>query len=211
MSINSTFKEVVVNNLRIIGAMLICAVLSILTNPASASTISGAPVNLHVGHPDDWVAPWDGGLTSISDAVEYPDYWGASHDIGQVAPGTGVLTFQTDNSLLTSTNTMFSDCCGFNGFIYEFPTLNIISASLASTNKPDIFASSRIVLLSPTLIGLDASGLGWGINVPGGINAPDQLIVSIDFQTAVPIPAAVWLFGSGLIGLIRLARRKVST
>jgi hypothetical protein len=26
--------------------------------------------------------------------------------------------------------------------------------------------------------------------------------------TAVPVPAAVWLFGSGLIGLVGFARRK---
>ena len=26
--------------------------------------------------------------------------------------------------------------------------------------------------------------------------------------TAVPVPAAVWLFGSGLIGLVGIARRK---
>jgi len=208
MYINSISKGVVLNNLRVIGAVLTCIVLSILTNPVLASTISGAPVNVHVGDPDDWLPAWDGGLTTISEAVEYPDYWGASHDIGQVAPGAGVISFQTDDSPLTATNTWFNGCCGFNGFIYEFPTLNIISASLLSTNKPDVFSDSRIVLFSPTLIGLDAGGLSWGYNTPGGINAPDQLIVNIEFQTAVPIPAAVWLFGSGLLGLIGIARRR---
>jgi len=29
-------------------------------------------------------------------------------------------------------------------------------------------------------------------------------------QTVVPVPAAVWLFGSGLIGLVGMARRKKS-
>jgi len=29
-------------------------------------------------------------------------------------------------------------------------------------------------------------------------------------QTAVPIPGAVWLFGSGLIGLVGMARRKAT-
>ena len=33
-------------------------------------------------------------------------------------------------------------------------------------------------------------------------------IDDIRYETVVPIPAAVWLFGSGLIGLIGLARRK---
>jgi hypothetical protein len=29
--------------------------------------------------------------------------------------------------------------------------------------------------------------------------------------TSVPLPAAVWLFGSGLLGLVGIARRKNST
>lgn len=209
MHINSIIKGVILVNSHLIGTVCACVVLCYLSLPAKASTISSAPVNVHVGAPGDWVPAWDGGLTAISDAVEYPDYWGASHDIDEVASGSGVIQLQTDNSSL-ATNTQFSDCCGFTGFIYEFPTLNIISANLSSTNMPDIFTSSRIVLFSPTLIGIDASGLAWGFNVPGGINAPDQLIVSVDFQTAVPIPAAIWLFGSGLIGLIGVARRKKS-
>jgi len=58
MYIKSFFKGVVLNNLRIIGAVLTCATLSIFTNPALASTISGAPVNIHVGDPGDWVPDW---------------------------------------------------------------------------------------------------------------------------------------------------------
>lgn len=32
--------------------------------------------------------------------------------------------------------------------------------------------------------------------------------LDINFTTAVPIPAAIWLFGSGLVGLIGISRRK---
>jgi hypothetical protein len=53
--------------------------------------------------------------------------------------------------------------------------------------------------------------------------AYDLMVVKVDFslsadstvglsgfvqQVVVPVPAAVWLFGSGLIGLIAVARRK---
>jgi hypothetical protein len=37
----------------------------------------------------------------------------------------------------------------------------------------------------------------------GGSGAIDNIRYSV-----IPVPAAVWLFGSGLIGLIALARRK---
>ncbi len=36
-----------------------------------------------------------------------------------------------------------------------------------------------------------------------------QYGIEISRVSAVPVPAAVWLFGSGLLGLIRIARRKV--
>lgn len=52
-----------------------------------------------------------------------------------------------------------------------------------------------------------------GPNNSGNFNsreAPTGTIPSleINFTAAVPIPAAVWLFGSGLLGLIGVARRK---
>jgi hypothetical protein len=35
----------------------------------------------------------------------------------------------------------------------------------------------------------------------------DDMLVRAEF-TVVPVPAALWLFGSGLIGLIGVARRR---
>ena len=46
-------------------------------------------------------------------------------------------------------------------------------------------------------------------NIPGvadgSVNIEPQLAVSV---AAVPLPATLWLFGSGLLGLIEIARRK---
>jgi hypothetical protein len=43
-----------------------------------------------------------------------------------------------------------------------------------------------------------------------GVNAGGEGIEKKGFYTvtAVPVPAAIWLFGSGLLGLIGIARRK---
>lgn len=47
-------------------------------------------------------------------------------------------------------------------------------------------------------------------NLPAGytVNSADGLIVNNQWPVAVPVPAAVWLFSSGLLGLIGVARRK---
>ena len=42
----------------------------------------------------------------------------------------------------------------------------------------------------------------------GGNSGFDGTITSISASTVVPVPAAVWLFGSGLLGLVGIARRK---
>ena len=44
-----------------------------------------------------------------------------------------------------------------------------------------------------------------------GIFAPDGtgLVAALGQVAVVPVPAAVWLFGSGLLGLVGVARRKV--
>ena len=43
----------------------------------------------------------------------------------------------------------------------------------------------------------------------GTTNGYDVLITADTFTPAVPVPAAFWLFGSGLVGLIGLARQRV--
>jgi len=51
---------------------------------------------------------------------------------------------------------------------------------------------------------LSSSDVGdWGINTPAYFAIDNLTAVS-----AVPVPAAVWLFGSGLLGLVTVARRR---
>jgi len=50
----------------------------------------------------------------------------------------------------------------------------------------------------------------WFVHGPDRTPAPDFTPPGSDFggQAAIPVPAAVWLFGSGLLGLIGVARRR---
>jgi hypothetical protein len=53
----------------------------------------------------------------------------------------------------------------------------------------------------------DTPGRAYAPEIPDVV--PDHTFPGSDFgQAVVPVPAAVWLFGSGLLGLAGIARRK---
>jgi hypothetical protein len=51
--------------------------------------------------------------------------------------------------------------------------------------------------------------IAWEDLPGGGDRDFNDLVVEVGFEP-IPVPAAVWLFGSGLLGLIGIARRKVA-
>jgi hypothetical protein len=61
-----------------------------------------------------------------------------------------------------------------------------------------------------TLVSSGQVGSDWGGFFGAAVN--ERWNVTITFvsplETVVPVPAAVWLFGSGLLGLAGIARRK---
>ncbi|MGB5259033.1 MAG: VPLPA-CTERM sorting domain-containing protein [Gammaproteobacteria bacterium] len=62
---------------------------------------------------------------------------------------------------------------------------------------------SANILVSPELAGF------LGLEEAAGVDAGMALVVA--HSSPVPIPAAAWLFGSGLIGLVGIARRRKVT
>lgn len=89
-----------------------------------------------------------------------------------------------------------------------------------STVDPTILSNSLNYVGNATAAGTDSSisktfSLGPGqYSIVFGGNPPSGAAAGpVPYQatlTTVPVPAAVWLFGSGLIGLAGLARRKFS-
>jgi len=99
---------------------------------------------------------------------------------------------------------------GFNGFAdfdFSFVTLNVgsvYSAQISSTSARGGLQSNQHSFPSGAPIN--------GNDYIGGdyiMNGEVDVISDARFRvTAVPLPAAVWLLGSGLIGLAGIARRK---
>jgi len=92
---------------------------------------------------------------------------------------------------------------------YGYNTLTGAPSGYLSTNSQD----ERLVLkkyginVSDWVIGTTVNVDNWAYDSE---NNQSQLFAEVQLTSisSVPVPAAVWLFGSGLIGLVGLARRK---
>jgi hypothetical protein len=121
---------------------------------------------------------------------------------------------------------------GFFNDTYNFTLSTLSNTSAAVTNhkltfgtkkiqdivgiKMDIFNSDYSILLSSSGDNVSVDGTnvaagsyhavitGFGSGTKGGAY---QMSIYAE-PTAVPVPAAAWLLGSGLIGLVAVARRK---
>lgn len=140
-------------------------------------------------------------LTAIIDGGQA----NAGAGTGSTATGTGSFTFDTDTSI-------FSYDISFSGLSSDQTNAHIHGPAAPGVNAGVQIAlplgSSIADTVATPLTALQADDLLAGLwyvnihsaNFPGG-EIRGQI-------SAVPVPAAVWLFASGLIGLISLARKK---
>ena len=94
---------------------------------------------------------------------------------------------------------------GWTPFVFSLAPsdLTAVSDGNAWTGGIDVVNTLANVL---ELRFINSVNPGW----TGG-TTQTSAILGIDNITAVPLPAAVWLFGSGLLGLIGISRRKKAT
>ena len=80
----------------------------------------------------------------------------------------------------------------------------------ASTEYVSFLGTSLTgVTFADVLAGLDSGAFTLGLHVQGiaGLNGSEAFVTGT--PSAVPLPAAGWLFGSALVGLMGLSRRKL--
>jgi len=106
----------------------------------------------------------------------------------------------SSNSATSSDSTLTVSGLGINdGGTHEWQAIGGFDLSTASWNNVNSIELSLDTLLSATTLANGESAFTESKYVAGGL-------VTIE-TSAVPVPAAVWLFGSGLLGLAGVARR----
>ncbi len=135
---------------------------------------------------------------------------------------------QSDDTLLTLSSATGTSGDGDIGGFVGFGTIgtigdgNISLASFASVTNVYTINGFQLDLTSMTIVdqtaslltmtgsgllsgnSFDSTGVDWAFSA-NDLGSSYSMTV-----TAVPVPAAVWLFGSGLLGLVSVARRKIS-
>jgi hypothetical protein len=100
-------------------------------------------------------------------------------------------------------NTNLLDALSYEGSLLPYTEGTVLSIS---DNNTDLVSIARI----PDGFDSDDNDADFklGCITPGSANIAGSGDCSALDVSAVPVPAAVWLFGSGMIGLIGFARRK---
>ena len=135
------------------------------------------------------------GGADLSDAttIELLSVYGAAGSTGELdTVGFGDLGTVNPGSI-SLTSFVSTDVLDIEGWSLELTSLNIQEQT-----------TSNIKLFGNGIVsgnGFDATPSSWTFTTTAG----SSYSMSV---TAVPVPAAVWLFGSGLIGLVGIARRK---
>jgi predicted extracellular nuclease len=100
-------------------------------------------------------------------------------------------------------NANLLDSLSYEGILLPFTEGDVITVS---DNNTDIVSIVR------SIDGMDTNNnlldFKLGCITPGSANIAGSGDCSSSGLSPVPVPAAVWLFGSGIIGLVGLARRK---
>jgi probable HAF family extracellular repeat protein len=151
-----------------------------------------------------------GTLGYSSEAVSLNDH---GQVVGFSGTDAGYRAFVYQNGLMTSIGTLseFEDSYAYD--INNNGQAVGRAGSGPSNTRAFLYENGQLFDLNTLL---DSSGLGWNLQTAVAINDHGQILGGgyIDGEyrlvilTPVPVPAGAWLFGSGLIGLLGVARRR---
>lgn len=144
-----------------------------------------------------------GNLLDTTSQIDAGSYVLSTFESGIITIKTDIAqhTYAADTVLLSAT---FTSATGYFGNVSSadntFDATGVTFSGIAlngltATNEQFAFSSTNIDPLS-------------AIQAPADMEAWTSTTSFTSSATLVPVPAAVWLFGSGLLGLVGMARRK---
>ena len=209
---------------------LIVAAALLGTNTAYASTLDWSAVSLDGAFPDFSFTDATLGDVTISYSND-TEFYGltstfANDSLGFGDTGGETLTFSWSNSVESMNVTFWDvdaepDTLGESLTFTTFADVSIVSlgstdlwnvgtetlSSSYGTKTDNKDPGNFSVLNFSNASGFNEITFNWSVD--SGVDSVGSVgIGDITDITVVPLPAAFWLFGSGLIGLIGIARRK---
>lgn len=182
----------------------------------SANTVSAALINGDIAFGTAVGASW----TPADNALNTGGSITTANADGVIF-NDGIDPSAVDEGLVTGA---FGDYVGtlgsfvdFNDFVFDPFTFGTQLWTFGSGGNTYSFSMSTITIVSQTSNSISLEGTGvasiTGFDNTSGnftltLNQNRQAFSFSSSASVVPVPAAVWLFGSGLIGLIGFARRK---
>ena len=121
-------------------------------------------------------------------------------DDSVLSSGTGTISFGSGsgNSLTLNVGTQTFSAADDDGYATGFPQLSLNAGAFSGFNFATSFS---------TMSWFDSQG-PWFDGEDDDFNLVSGTWINFETTAVVPVPAAVWLFGSGLLGLVGIARRK---
>jgi len=189
-------------NMKIIAGML--GIVSLLTvNLANAATLSLTPSTLNVNTGDvfsltvqgtEFVTGVSSGGVEISWDANLVSLVSTLTDIQASMQSNGFLDLGGSSVGPTNTVAVGGSFVGLPGPSFDFVTLQFVALPPAQSGPINMVNS--------------AFGAWQDAQTPAQ-SIPDVIFEGATINsTVVPVPAAVWLFGSGLLGLVGVARRR---
>lgn len=187
-----------------------CLLLSSVALPASASLSDLVCVECTLEEANFTIINPNG--TTASSPLTYPGIGGdfsaeffgfdlVAHDVNFYW-GAGTYTFDSEgDSVAPPRNISMTVNPGQVGLHFLFDWHN--STDIDVLAVLDIVQSPGKIVYTPTDV--DGNGITGFAMVDGPFQGIDA---SVDFEVAVPVPAAAWLFATGLLGLAGVARKK---
>jgi hypothetical protein len=179
---------------------------SVSVNPAVVNTVPGGVFSASIGG-------------DFSDVVG-----GVSEGAFQLSWDTTLLSLQSSSTTGTDiTNILTNQFVTTGNAGFTFTQLDAAAGTLnysftlcplgAACDFASVFSMLNVTFdVNPAAVGITSADVG--ISFLGNFGADGVAVTAPTFNpatisiAAVPVPAAVWLFGSGLLGLVGVARRR---